>query len=184
MSRRALPVVGLVLSALAGCSGGAGDAAACLLLSPECAKAEASLRLDIVNLPGDTTRVRADVAGQSRETDRITDHAVTFYFFEVPEHADVAVYVEGGHRRHCEVHGVPTGRGQVMTLNADDDDECEDDDGHGGADSGNSGPGGNADAGHDPADGGAPDVDAGCDNSGHGNRCDPDGGHEDSDGGD
>lgn len=134
----------------------------CLPLSPECARAQADLRVDVTHLPSGTRQVTAQVNGITRSTGETSSGAVTFYFFDVPQEAPVEVEVDGMDVHH-RCHGAAPARGRRgSTLELDvGGSACERDDGDA------------RDAGVDAGDA-AMEMDAG----------DPDAGDDDHDAGD
>ena len=89
----------------------------CVVLSPECAHSQAGLRVDVVHLPGGTTRVVATAQEQTREAEPpFSTDGITFYFFDLAGEVDVAVRIEGPEAFECAAAGVPTGRGNRFTV--------------------------------------------------------------------
>jgi hypothetical protein len=95
----------------------------CLPLSPECARAQADLRVDVTHIPRGAKLVTATVGSTSRNTTPPQEGGtVTFYFFDVPERADVTVNVDGEDPRTCQAAAPAasrsTGRGKTLELDA------------------------------------------------------------------
>lgn len=137
----------------------------CLPLSPECARAQADLRVDVTNLPTGTRLVTAQVNGITRSTGDTSAGAVTFYFFDVPQEAPVAVQVDGADVHHrCQGAAPARGRGG-STLELDvassacERDEEERDAGVDAPDAAMEEDAGEPDAGDDDPDGGDDDHD-------------------------
>jgi hypothetical protein len=93
----------------------------CVALSPECARGEAQLRVDVINLSQDVTWVGASVDGLERSTSRVKDGTVSLYFFDLAEKpgAKVQVEVQGSASPQLLCVSVAqTGKDNSVTVNA------------------------------------------------------------------
>jgi hypothetical protein len=91
----------------------------CLTLSPECARGEAELRVDVVNLAADTRRVVVTVDGTEHSTSTIRDGTVALYFFDLASGSatNVDVRVEAPVALRCS-RTASTGKGTHVTVDA------------------------------------------------------------------
>ncbi len=116
MTRRVLALLALGAAACA-------DAPVpCLPLSPECARAQADLRVDVTHIPHGAKLVTVTVGAISRNTATAPEGGtVTFYFFDVPDQAVVAAGVDGEEPRTCQAsapHANVRGRSNTLELDA------------------------------------------------------------------
>jgi len=89
----------------------------CLPLSPECARADAELQVEVIHIPEDVRLVRAVAGGTVRESSRFTaDRTVTLLFYDLDPSVEVRVELSGARELRCEATSAATGQGRSVTV--------------------------------------------------------------------